>query len=430
DYEYSKINITSNLDADLTDNLSLSFNSSYIDEFRDYSSVNIGDIWGDLRTAQPIFNPSLPDPDRAPFSGFSQRSPVARVQQKFAGYERTNLETLAAALNLKYDVPFIPGLSVGLNNNIRFRLITQNRLRSPYDVWSFNPESALADSEGYIKEATISTNDFFKYIGSANFNDDPKRRILSRFYLNYEKKIDKHTIGALVFAEKEDNFYERLTVLRRDLLSSDVPQVSAGDDNLTTTGGIGVPLSYTRQSFAGRINYSFDDKYLIEGTFRSDGSSKFGPEARWGFFPSVSVGWNIRNENFLKDKKNLQELKLRLSYSETGIDSNVGNTAFEFLSGFSETGQVYYLDGNTPTPTIRTEGLANSLISWEETTMYNVGLDMSFFGGKLFANVDAFYRLREGLLRTPLVGLPSTFGANLPATNLDSRNNRGFEVLL
>lgn len=430
DYDYRKISITNNMDAKITDDLSLSFNSSYIDEFRDYSAIGVNDIWNDLRTAQPLFNPNLPDPDRAPYSGFSQRSPKARTQQKFAGYNRINLETLAAALDIKYDLPFIPGLTLGVKTNIRFRLITQNRLRKPYQVWEYDPESPLADDEGYISRATISTNDFTKVIGGGNFNDDPKRRILSRVYLNYDKELGKHKFGALAFVEKEDNLYEQLFVVRRDLLSSEVPQVGSGDDNLTTSGGIGVPLSYTRQSVAGRVNYSFDDKYLLEGTIRVDGSSKFGPEVRWGYFPSVSLGWNIAKENFLKDSKNVKELKLRLSYSETGIDSNIGNTAFEFLSGFSETGGVYFLEGSSPTPVIRTEGIANPLVTWEETTMYNVGLDMSFYGGKLYANLDAFYRIREGLLRVPLEGLPSTFGANLPRTNLDTRNNRGFEALV
>jgi TonB-linked SusC/RagA family outer membrane protein len=430
DFDYRKISVTNNIDADITPDLNLSFNSSYIDEFRDYSSIGLNDVWNDLRTAQPIFNPNLPDPDRAAFSGFSQRSPRARTQQKFAGYERTNLETLAAALDLQYKVPFVPGLTLGVKNNIRFRLITRNRLRQPYDVWSYDPDAVTADFDGYTREATISVNDFTKSISGGNFNDDPKRRILSRLYASYEKEVNKHSFGALVFAEKEDNLYESLGVLRRDLLSSDVPQVSAGDDNLTTSFGIGVPLSYTRQSVAGRFNYAFDNRYLLEGTIRADGSSKFGPDVRWGYFPSVSFGWNIANENFLKDSKNLKELKLRLSYSETGIDSNIGNTAFEFLTGFSETGQVYFLDGTTPTPTIRTAGIANELVTWEETTMYNAGLDMSFYGGKLYANIDAFYRLREGLLRIPIEGLPTTFGADLPATNLDTRNNRGFEFLV
>ncbi|WP_181896334.1 SusC/RagA family TonB-linked outer membrane protein [Seonamhaeicola aphaedonensis] len=429
DYDYRKITVTNNLDAKLSKNITLNFNSSYIDEFRDYSSVGVNQVWNDIRTAQPIFNPVSPDPDRAPYSGFSERSPVARIQQKFAGYERTNLETLASALDLKYNVPFIPGLTMGVRNNIRFRLITRERLRRPYDVWEYNPDSPLADSDGYIFQATISTNDFFKSIGGANFTNDPKRRILSRIYLDYNKEINDHKISALAFYEKEDNSYESLTVLRRDLLSSEIPQVTSGDDNLTTTGGIGVPLSYTRLSAAGRLNYSYKDKYLFEATVRADGSSKFGPEVRWGYFPSASLGWNIAKEDFLNDSA-IGELKLRLSYSETGIDSNIGNTAFEYLSGFSETGGVYYFEGSSPAAIIQTEGLANALVTWEETTMYNLGLDFSTFKGKLYGNIDLFYRLREGLLRRPLEGLPSTFGAALPATNLDSRSNKGIEALV
>ncbi|WP_268033430.1 TonB-dependent receptor [Algoriphagus sp. PAP.12] len=425
DYDYNKLTLTNNIDIDLSKNLVLTINGQYIKEEKDYSFVSPSTIWNDLQTAQPIFNPSLPDPEKAPYSGFNERSPVARIQQKFAGYSKTDMHTLAGAAELKYSIPFVKGLAIGGKVNVRARNLQNASLRKPYDVWSYDPNSVTNDFDGYTLRASILGNSFSRsyYFGGSN---DPNSRVLSRVYATYNKEVDKHSFGVLVFGENENNIYRSLTVNRTDLLSTEVPQVG-GTNELTSTNGTGRDIQYTRVSFAGRLNYAYDQKYLIEATLRADASSKFGNNA-WGYFPSVSVGWNIANEDFLKSSSLLDQLKLRMSYSQTGVDSNIGNTSFEYLSGFEEiTGSVYYLDGS-PLPMITTTGLVNPNITWEETTLYNVGVDMTMFSGRLYATLDAFYRYRDGLLRIPLESLPSTFGATLPQVNLDSRSNRGFEL--
>ncbi|TVP49099.1 MAG: TonB-dependent receptor [Mongoliibacter sp.] len=423
DYDYKKINITNNLNAKIGDRINLSLLTSYIEEERDFAQFNPGTIWNNLRTALPFFPTELPDPTRIPYSGFNQRNPVAGTRKDFSGFNYTKLETIAAALQLDYDVPEIEGLNVGFRINVRMRNISNENLVKPFEVFEYNPAN-----EEYILRGVQSDNQFSKSFGGNQ--NDPNRRILSRFFIDYKKQIDKHQVGALVFYEMEDNNINVISALRRNLLSPDIPQISAGDDALTSTGGTGVLVGYARTSFAGRVNYEFDSRFLLEGTLRVDGSSKFDPQVRWGYFPSVSAGWKMHNEGFLRNNNTVDELKLRLSYSETGIDANVGNTAFQYLSGFSELNQVYYLDRANPTTQIRTTGLANPFITWEETTIYNAGLDFGLFQGKLYGNVDAFYRYRDGLLRQPLEGLPSTFGANLPLFNLDSRSDRGVEFLL
>lgn len=425
DYEYEKLTLTNNMDIDLSKNLVLTINGQYIKEEKDYSIVDPSQIWNDLQTAQPLFNPNLPDPDKAPYSGFNERSPVARVKQKFAGYSKDDLHTLTGSAELKYSVPFVKGLGVGGKVNVRARNLQNASLLTPYDVWTYDPNAVTDDFDGYTLEGSILGNRFSRsyYFGGSN---DPNSRLLSRVYATYEKVIDKHEIGFLLFGEREDNIYRSLTVTRRDLLSTEVPQVG-GTNELTTTSGTGRDIQYTRISFAGRFNYAYDEKYLLEATLRADASSKFGSNA-WGYFPSVSVGWNIAREDFLANSSVLDQLKLRLSYSQTGVDSNVGNTSFEFLSGFEEaTGSVYYLDG-VPTPIINNTGLVNTDITWESTTLYNAGIDLTMLSGKLYSTLDVFYRYRDGLLRTPLESLPSTFGASLPQVNLDSRSNRGFEL--
>lgn len=426
DYDYNKLTVTSNTDINLAEGLNLNLNISNISEKQDYSSASIGDIWNDLRTSQPIYPTTLPDPTKNPYSGFNARSPVTRIKKDVVGYELTKKRTTAGAADLSYNLPFFKDLTVGYKLNFRFRTAVEEELNKYYEVHSYNPDQISDEFDGYKLEGTSGVNSFSKRI-FAHGDNQPRSRFLYRGYLRYNKDISKHSISFLGFGEKEDNVYNSLSVGRRDLLSPDIPQLD-GTNELTGTGGTGRDIEYTRISFAGRLNYSYDEKYLLEATLRADASSKFGPKVRWGYFPSVSVGWNIAREGFLMDSEVLDRLKLRLSYSQTGVDKNLSNTSFEYLSGFKEeVGSVYILDGKL-IPRIDPSSLPNELVTWEETTLYNIGVDYTLFRGKLFGSLDAFYRYRDGLLREPLEGLPGTFGANLPKKNLDARSNRGLDA--
>ncbi|WP_186758733.1 SusC/RagA family TonB-linked outer membrane protein [Echinicola salinicaeni] len=426
DYDYSKFSVTSNTDINLSKGLDLKLNVSHINEQQDYAASSIGDVWNDLRTSQPIYPTSLPDPTKNPYSGFNARSPVTRIQKDVVGYENTNKKTTAGAVELSYNLPFFKDLTLGSRVNFRFRTGVRERLTKFYEVYSYHPDDITEDYDGYQLEGSGGINAYNKSIYGPS---DPRSRFLYRGYARYNKEISKHNISFLAFGEREDNIYNSLNVTRRDLLSPDIPEVS-GANELTITSGTGRDVEYTRVSFAGRLNYSFDEKYLFEATLRADASSKFGPKVRWGYFPSVSAGWNIAREDFLRDAEVLDQLKLRLSFSQTGVDNNLGNTSFEYLSGFEErTGNIYILNGEQISQ-IQSSGLPNELVTWEETTLYNAGIDYTLFGGKLFGSVDGFYRYRDGLLRPPLESLPFTFGANLPSVNLDSRSNRGFDASL
>ncbi|MFV0249041.1 MAG: SusC/RagA family TonB-linked outer membrane protein [Tenacibaculum sp.] len=416
-YDYKKITAANNLDARVTNSLSMALTGSYINETRDYASYGIDEIWNDLRSSSPFFPPSLPDPSRAPYSGFNERSPVARVQKKFGGYHLNTLETIITALEIKYNPSFLPGLTIGAKINIRYRRLYNERLNRSYKVWQYLPKT-----DEYLLQGSVAKNNFSKSYSTI-------QRLLSREYLNYKNNFGKHYLGVLAFLEKEDNTINSLSANRLNLLSSEVPTISAGDDALTITGGNGKPIEYTRVSAAGRLNYSYDKRYLFEATLRVDASSKHSPQVRWGYFPSVLLGWNIAKEKFMANTP-FNELKPRFSYSETGKDDNIENTQFDFLTGFSEKGSVYYFESGKPTPSIQTTGLVNPLLTWEEVTAYNAGLDFSLFKNKIYGSFDTFYRLREGLLAKPTVNIPSTFGANLPEANLNSRNDHGFEILL
>ena len=190
------------------------------------------------------------------------------------------------------------------------------------------------------------------------------------------------------------------------------------------------------QSFFGRVNYTFNDKYLMTATMRADGSSKFGENNKYGYFPSVALGWNINNENFLKDSDNINNLKLRASWGQTGsqeipskitqasyTESNTDNNTYPLDSSASDL-------GGYPYGSIFTR-LANPNIQWEVSTQANIGLDFGLFGNKLTGTIDYFSKITDNILlqvtpTDPIVPV-SSYWTNIP--NMEIRNN-GVEIAL
>ncbi len=180
-------------------------------------------------------------------------------------------------------------------------------------------------------------------------------------------------------------------------------------------------------SFFGRLNYSYDDRYLITATMRADGTSRF-QNHKWGYFPSVAAGWNVKNESFLKDVKPVSTLKLRLSWGETGQQEVGGyyDTFAQFLQ-INTPGSYYFSqnNGNATAPIVALGYSAD--LKWETTTTKNVGVDLGFFGDRLTASVDLYRRdTRDILNYIPVPGLSNL--TNYLNTNIGSMTNKGVEV--
>ena len=190
-------------------------------------------------------------------------------------------------------------------------------------------------------------------------------------------------------------------------------------------------------SFFGRINYGYNDKYLATVTLRADGSSKFAKGNRWGFFPSVSVGWRLSEESFIKNNTQIfDNLKIRASYGVMGDDQFLDSSGnpqvlpFQYLTGYNYPGGTNYIFGSDVVNSLITKGLANTEYSWLTSKILNVGFDASLWNRKLEASVDVFYRKRDGLFAYRSGSLPNTFGASFPQENLNSDDFRGFELVL
>lgn len=188
-----------------------------------------------------------------------------------------------------------------------------------------------------------------------------------------------------------------------------------------------------RLGFLGRVNYDYAGKYLLELSGRYDGSWKFPPSSRWGFFPSISGGWRISEEDFFADSpagKYVSDLKVRASYGMLGDDNTPGYGPFDYMQGYNYKVGGAVLDGELVIGS-EPRGLPVTTLSWLRSRLFDVGIDYGFFDGRLSGTIDYFERLRTGIPeRRYDVLIPSEMGFALPMENLRSDRFRGMDFLI
>lgn len=376
-------------------------------------------MYNSLQTAKPVYAVvHEADPTRAAGSGFLQRSPYYQTQSEYSGTKETKTDVIQGALELKYKFKSIDGLSISARLNFERTFGYEKSVTKPFEVWDYDYLKAEEGEDPWVRMGTQNTNNMYVY-------SDRSSELLPLATIKYDTTIGKHTIKAIAVGEFRT--YEKSTLKGsgKDLISFETPflKYTSAEGRDVTEG-----LSETaRASFISRVNYDYDSKYLFEVAMRADASAEYAKDSRWGYFPSFSAGWRISEESFIQDNfSNLDNLKLRGSY---GIMGNDAVSSFDYLTGYVVSTNSYVF-GTSPSPIISSAGLANENITWETMKLANVGVDATFWGGKLGFELDYFYRLREDILATPTEQIPSTFGASLPNTNLNKQDNRGFELLV
>ena len=203
------------------------------------------------------------------------------------------------------------------------------------------------------------------------------------------------------------------------------PTINAGEGG--TYSGEGSYYEYNRASFFGRINYSYDSRYLFQATVRADGSSKFGKNNRWGVFPSVALGWRISQEAFFPEDAVVSNLKLRASWGRLGNENALGYYYAPTMTS-SNTQWMSSVQGGNPWPGMTNLYLVNDDLKWETTDTKNIGLDFGFFNNKLNGSINYYYNTTENLLIEKVMS-PSA-GIYNPTVNVGKMRNRGFEFEL
>ena len=415
DGDFKRYNIRSNIDAKITKDLSMQIDFSNINEIRDFplgdNNGNDQGIWWRLWSCLPYYPGTLPDPTKLAYGGIDQGNIVAFTNSDLVGSNKNDKQNIKASTSLKYDIPFIKGLSVKYFINYAQTYDNMKSFYKPISFYTYDYTTQIYTLKSNLPQASLTQ--------TAAKN----RMMTNQFSFNYDKVIlQNHTISVLALYESVDYSDDYITASRQHFLTPAIPYLFAGSVQDQTGNGSASEMG--RKSYIGRVNYSFKGKYLFEATLRADASAKFPSDKRWGYFPSVSGGWKISEENFIKDELGwIENLKLRGGIGNAGYD-NVGN--FAYLSGY-QLGRNYIFGSNIQNGLIST-GLANPNLTWEKITNYNVGLDYALFRSKVYGELDVFYRKLDGIPATRILSLPTTFGASLPPENINSSNDRGFEA--
>jgi TonB-dependent starch-binding outer membrane protein SusC len=299
-------------------------------------------------------------------------------------------------------------------------------------VTRFTGKLGFGDTKEYIGiyyATETDNNSKDKLIGSM-------RRDLSytiQNILNYQVTIaESHNISLMLGHEANKWWWYDMRGLRTDMASADpwmlyFKKSTNGTDLsqlVTGEGGIGA-----NEAYFGRLNYDYKSKYLLTLNIRRDGSSSFGPNFRWGNFPSFSFGWKFTEEAFMKNVKAISFGKLRFGYGQTGANARTG---FPYLSQVESRMKFRYSVNNT-TSTVGTGPyqIANPEIRWESVNMSNLGLDIAFFDNRLSITADIFDKTNDGMLMEQEVSrVAGTYYGGYPEVNVGSISNKGYEVTI
>lgn len=232
--------------------------------------------------------------------------------------------------------------------------------------------------------------------------------------LTYQKQFGNHDVTLMVAQEAQKGRWESLSAFKINV-PNDIPEPNQGDTGIEPTGD---KNWFALSSYFARANYTFADRYLLTATLRRDGSSRFGNQKRWGWFPSVSVGWKLNQEDFLAGSEVVSLLKLRAGWGMTG-NQEIANYAF----GSALTTENAEFGG-----AVRNTRYSNPLLQWESTTQYNIGVDLGLLDDRINLTAEVYLKKTDDLLLE--ISLPATFGTQVagPFANIGKMENKGVEL--
>ena len=438
DLNYHKYNITSNLTTEVYRGLKLSLNINAMTDKQNNPYCTSADI---IRNywRQGVLFPAYADEagTMLNYDGLDlEENTVAKMTADISGYRRYKQSQVLTSGIFEYDFGMLTNVLKGLKAKVMFsydyHLNNNTIYRKQYYQYAYDPATQTYKQKLYASSAPSN-------LRREHYDT---QQFLSQYTLSYNRDFGPHSIAAVVGMETQrrtgDNFY----AMRNLAFSSPYlfNGVEEGQVANSATGGI---YSANYNAFIGRLNYSFAQRYLIEGQFRYDGSSKFAKGHRWGFFPSVSLGWVVSEEPWFKNiefLKGIDRLKLRASYGEMGDDSGanydwVAGYTYPSTSGNSEKGYYNqyapgFIFGSQFVYAATPMAIPNEQISWYKAKTFNIGVDFDT-NNKLFGfSLDYFSRKMTGLYVYRNSEFPTVIGANPPRENANSSRNFGMELEL
>ncbi len=421
---YEQYDLRINIDNSINKYIDLSVDASMRVELRNFPTASSPTIFHNLMTALPMqvarWPDGLPGP---PLDPTSQNNPVVQATPAAGLSEGENyVFNLNSKLQIK--IPGVEGLTFtatgALDRGLNYsKFFSQHYTLYEWDGITYDENNIpVLVGDGYGPSALRQTEQINK-------------EYLVNSFLTYQRTFNTHNVNVVAGMELIENNYNWFSAERRNFVHNYPAELNFGNEDEQYASGSN-PGTNRWQNFFGRVNYSYRDRYIADFVWRYQGSSKFAPESRWGFFPGISVAYRISEEEFWKDlisDKVISSLKLRASWGKTGNDLI---PPYQFYSLYEQYWRNF-ISGNGSTHPVYYESLAgNAKAQWEEANQFNVGTDIRLFYGKLSVTADYFNNLRTKILITQKASIPVMTGTSgkLPQINLGKVRNHGVDFEL
>ncbi len=402
---YSRFNLAANVDVDATPTTVVSL-----------------DVKGSIeRTQQPgatsgtgIFTTVTKWPPVRPLQ-FSNGQPGMELLPQIyeSGYKNENDNIFYSQLGIEQRIPFIPGLSLkGVAAYDKGYTFGKNWI-TPFTYYVLNNQDEQEPLKGGTSLPMLDEN----------FNQT--QTITLQGYLTYKNTFGRHNLDALGVVEKRSGDRNAFSASRLGYVVG-LDELSLGSTDKSNFDNSGSSSENVQMGLVYRLNYSYAYKYLLGFSGRYDGHYYFAPGERFAFFPAVSLGWRLSEENFIRNNFSwINDLKLRGSYGKSG---NLAGGPFQYLSAYGLTDS--YIFGGSQVQGINERREANRNITWETANKLDVGLEGVLWKGKLSFGMDFFWETRSDMLISPSEIVPAEYGIGISQINAGMMENRGMEFTL
>jgi len=405
----NKYNFRTNFDISITKRLTMELNLGAIIFDQNYPGTSSAQIFSAIQRTPAWYFP-VTNPDGSVGAAPNQQpSPYADIVS--SGFDRNFSTELQSTAGFRWDMgALLKGLSARVRlsfDNNNYRDVAQPL---SYNSYQYSLKPGVADT---VRD--LVTNGVYNLVNQGNgtlgynVTANGSRRTVLETYLNYDRDFGKNTINSMLIYNQSSYF------------------------DAVSTGNYEGGLPYKNQGVLGRTAYAYDEKYLAEIDFGYNGSENFAPGHRFGFFPAVSAGWIVSDENFIKNNKDLDfidQLKIRGSYGLVGNDQ--GQTRFLYLSTWTTTGYGYTFGQNADGASYSgaQEGQAGNVeLTWEKARKLNIGMDLGLWKNELTLTADVFDEHRTDILTTASQLTPQFAGlVSYPSVNAGIVNNDGYEL--
>jgi TonB-linked SusC/RagA family outer membrane protein len=406
---FKRYNFRSNLDADVTNTTRISFDLSGRNENRRAPVASIDRIFEALSTASPLIVAQYPN---GYFGQPFTYNPILLTRPE-EGYNRQTSYTLVGRMQLLQQIPFVTGLSLKGVIGVDKSFGNQKIWNAPFfKTYRLLPDSTFQEAR---QPTPPSLNEYYS----------DGKEVTVEGHLNYENTFGNHSISGLVLYTQTETDFNNISANRSQYLLR-IDELNFGPDLNKSNGGISGGSG--RRGVVGRINYTYNDKYTIESSFRADASEQFAPGKRWGYFPSVSGSWLLSKEKFVANIHGIDYLKLRGSWGVLGND-RLGADRFLYLASYFSGGYAVFGD-NQLNQVIYEGRIANPDVTWERIRKLNIGVDLGLMKNNLTVELDVFYDKRNSILGKRNTSVPALFGIDLPVENFAKVDNKGIELAI